>query len=192
MPECNDAVTIRRATPDDAQMLVVLRGLPSTIRHQPTMQYDLAMQKQLLRESAARAENPNTSGKLHWIVEHDGLPAGGPAGWISLDITQRDQAIGSIGYTLDPAFHGKRIASRAARLLVAIAFDPRGLALERLEAVASVHNIASHRVLEAAGFQREGIARGLLRVQGVRVDHYRYGLLCTDLPAPQVPEPGDS
>jgi RimJ/RimL family protein N-acetyltransferase len=185
MPERNDAVTIRRATADDAPMLVALRAMPSTLRHQPTMQYDLPTQERLLRESSARAEAPTTSGKLHWIVEHDGAPAG----WISLDITSRDQATGSVGYTLDPAFHGRRIASRAARLLVDIAFDPAGLALERLEAVVSVENIASQRVLEAAGFRREGIARGLLRIHGVRVDHYRYGLLHTDLLEPEVPEP---
>lgn len=172
-----DTVTIRRAGPDDAPFIRALRAMPSTTRHQPTAQYDLPTQEHLLRESAARDLAPTTTGKLHWIVEHDEAAAG----WISLDITQRDQAIGSIGYTLDPAFHGKRIASRAARLLVALAFDPAGLAMERLEAVASVHNIASHRVLEAAGFQREGIARGYLRFRGERVDHYRFGLLRSDV-----------
>lgn len=188
MPEQPDTVTIRRATPDDAAMLVILRGLPSTLRHQPTRQYDLATQARLLLESAALDLAPDTAGKLHWIVEQDGVPAGGPAGWISLDITQRDQAIGTVGYTLDPAFHGRHIASRATRLLVRLAFDPDGLAIERLEAVASVQNVASQRVLEAAGFQREGIARGYLRIHGVRVDHYRYGLLRTDLHASPIPD----
>jgi len=172
-----DIATIRRATPADAPFIRALRAMPSTTRHQPTAQYDLATQERLLRESAARDLAPTTTGKLHWIVEYDAVPAG----WISLDITQRDQAIGSVGYTLDPAFHGKRIASGAARLLVALAFDPAGLAMERLEAVASVHNVASHRVLAAAGFQREGIARGYLKFHGERVDHYRFGLLRSDV-----------
>jgi RimJ/RimL family protein N-acetyltransferase len=196
----SDIVTIRRAGPEDAPFVRALRAMPSTTRHQPTAQYDLATQARLLSESAARDLAPMTSGKLHWIVELGGIPAGRPAGipagrpagWISLDITQRDQAIGSIGYTLDPAFHGRRIASRAARLLVALAFDPGGLALERLEAVASIHNVASHRVLEAAGFQREGTARGLLIINGERVDHYRYGLLRGDLLAARVPDSNHS
>ncbi len=176
-----DIVSIRRAGPEDAPFIQALRAMPTTRQHQPAAQYDLPTQERLLRESAARELAPTTVGKLHWIVEYDDGSARRPVGWISLDITQRDQAIGSIGYTLDPAFHGRSIASRAARLLVALAGDPAGLAMERLEAVASVHNVASHRVLEAAGFQREGIARGYLRIDGVRIDHYRYGLLLADL-----------
>ncbi|MGB3330747.1 MAG: GNAT family N-acetyltransferase, partial [Thermomicrobiales bacterium] len=160
MPDSIDIVTIRRATVDDAPLIRGWRGLPSTSRHQPTIHYDLPTQERLLRESASRELVPTTSGKLVWIVEQDGIPAG----WISLDITARDQALASVGYTLDPAFHGKRIASRALRLLIPLAFDPAGLAIERLEAVASVQNIASRRVLEAGGLHDEGIARGLLRI----------------------------
>lgn len=184
----SDIVTIHRAGPEDAPFIRGLRALPSTRRHQPTAQYDLPTQERLLGESANRDLVPTTTGKLHWIAERDGVPAG----WISLDITQRDQAIGSIGYTLDPAFHGRRVASRAARMLIQLVFDPNGLAMERLEAVASIHNVASHRVLEAAGFQREGIARGYLSIDGIRVDHYRYGLLRTDVPKSRIPESGDS
>ncbi|MGC4105545.1 MAG: GNAT family protein [Thermomicrobiales bacterium] len=182
MPEPTDQVSLRRATPDDAPMLLAIRALPITRRHQPTVQHDLPTMEGILADAADRPLAPTTNGKFIWIIDHDDSPAG----WISLDITSREHAIGSVGYTLRPAFHGLRIASRALRLLIAIAFDPRGLALERLEAVASIHNVASHRVLEAAGFQREGVARGLLRVQGVRVDHYRYGLLRTDIHLPEL------
>lgn len=173
-----DSVSIRRATPADAPMLTALRALPATRRHQPTIQHDLATMERHLAASAALALTPETQGKLTWIVEHERTPAG----WISLDIASREHAIGAVGYTLDPAFHGKRIASRALRLLIPIAFDPDSLALERLQANVSVANAASQRVLEAAGFWREGIARGLLRIHAERIDHAQYGLLRTDLP----------
>jgi [ribosomal protein S5]-alanine N-acetyltransferase len=65
--------------------------------------------------------------------------------------------------------------------VVALAFDPEQLDLHRLEANVAVPNIASQRVLEAAGFIREGAARGLLRINREWVDHYRYGLLKTDI-----------
>ncbi|HWK82061.1 MAG TPA: GNAT family N-acetyltransferase [Thermomicrobiales bacterium] len=180
MPDHQDSVTLRRAIPDDAPMLVALRALPITRRHQPTVQHDLATMKRLLADAAARPLAPDTAGKLTWIIEHDGTPAG----WISLDVTSREHATGAVGYTLRPAYHGLRVASRALRLLIPIAFDPAGLALERLEANVSVANPASRRVLEAAGFRHEGTARGLLLIHGERVDHDRFGLLQSDLPEP--------
>jgi len=64
--------------------------------------------------------------------------------------------------------------------IVALAFAPQALALHRLEANVAVANRASQRVLEAAGFSQEGIARGLLLIRGEWIDHYRYALLNTD------------
>jgi RimJ/RimL family protein N-acetyltransferase len=180
MPDHQDSVTLRRAIPDDAPMLVALRALPITRRHQPTVQHDLATMERLLADAAARPLAPDTAGKLTWIIEHNGTPAG----WISLDVTSREHATGAVGYTLRPAYHGLRVASRAVRLLIPIAFDPAALALERLEANVSVANPASRRVLEAAGFRHEGTARGLLLIHGERVDHDRFGLLQSDLPEP--------
>jgi RimJ/RimL family protein N-acetyltransferase len=66
------------------------------------------------------------------------------------------------------------------REAIRIAFGAGGLGLERIEAVAAVENVASRRVLEKSGFQFEGIRRGLLRIQGRRVDHACYGILVTD------------
>ncbi|HYI25322.1 MAG TPA: GNAT family protein, partial [Thermomicrobiales bacterium] len=68
----------------------------------------------------------------------------------------------------------------AMRQVIALAFDPNGLDLGRLEAVAAVDNLASRRVLAKAGFIEEGIARGLLVIGGERVDHVRFGLLRPD------------
>ena len=176
MPD--DLVTLRRAAPDDAPTLLAIRALPITRRHQPTIQHDLPTMERILATSAAHTLAATTSGKLTWIIEHNRIPAG----WIALDVTSREHAIGAVGYTLAPAFHGQRIASRALRLLIPIAIDPDGLALERLEANVAVANPASQHVLESAGFQREGVARGLLVIHGERIDHYHYGLLRTDLP----------
>jgi ribosomal-protein-alanine N-acetyltransferase len=61
--------------------------------------------------------------------------------------------------------------------VIALVFDPNGLDLDRLEAVAAVENLPSRRVLAKAGFVEEGVARGLLVTAGDRVDHVRFGLL---------------
>jgi RimJ/RimL family protein N-acetyltransferase len=61
-----------------------------------------------------------------------------------------------VGYSLDPRFRGRGVATRAVRLLVAWAFTA---GVRRLAAGTALDNLASQRVLERAGFVREGIRR---------------------------------
>ena len=110
-----------------------------------------------------------------------------PAGWITLDITSREHGVASVGYTVAEEFRGLRVASRALALVIAAAFDAGELDLSRLEAVAAVENVASHRVLTRNGFRDERIAKGLLVINGVRVDHLRFGLLRPDVVSGRCP-----
>jgi len=126
-----------------------------------------------LAERAAPAVDPDLAGTVQWMIE-----AGGePVGWVRLTVTDRENGLGDVGYTVGERFRGRGYASAGLRAAVAAAFAPTGADLDRLEAVAAVGNGASRRVLEKAGFRVEGIARGLLAIGGVRVDHVRYGLL---------------
>ena len=68
----------------------------------------------------------------------------------------------------------------ALKLLTKHAFDT--LRLHRLEAACIPDNHRSIRVLEKAGFQREGLLRSYLRINGVWQDHFIYGLIATDVP----------
>ena len=89
--------------------------------------------------------------------------------------------VGAVGYALAPAYHGRGVMPVALSRVIPVAFDPAGLALERLEAVAAAENSASRRVLEKCGFRFEGMSRGYLVIDGLRVDHARYGLLRSDM-----------
>jgi ribosomal-protein-alanine N-acetyltransferase len=75
------------------------------------------------------------------------------------------------------AFRGQGVATAALIQLVSLAFARDGLDLARLEAIAAVDNHASRRVLRKAGFHEEGIAKHLLVIDGIRVDHVRSGLV---------------
>ena len=62
-----------------------------------------------------------------------------------------------VGYWIGESFWGRGIASAAVRLLTAYAFEERKL--ERLFALPFARNAASARVLEKAGYVREGVLR---------------------------------
>ncbi|HVL22884.1 MAG TPA: GNAT family protein [Thermomicrobiales bacterium] len=175
-------IALRRASVDDVAFLHALRAEPSVRAHQPIAQRPPEELRATIEDRAADALDATFTGKAQWVILADNAPAG----WIALDVTSREHGIASIGYSLAPAFRGRGIASGALRQVVALAFDPAGLALHRLEANVAVANVASQRVLQAAGFAREGIARGLLRIDGAWVDHERYGLLNTDITQEQA------
>jgi hypothetical protein len=74
---------------------------------------------------------------------------------------------------------GRGFGSRAVALLALWAVTTAGLA--RVEALVVPDNIASQRVLEKAGFQREGHLRSYLVFETRRADAFVYSLLPSDL-----------
>jgi ribosomal-protein-alanine N-acetyltransferase len=78
----------------------------------------------------------------------------------------------TIGYWVDRARNGRGLATAAVEEVVAYAFGE--LDLHRVEAATLVENIASQRVLEKAGFDRIGLARGFLRIAGDWRDFYLF------------------
>jgi [ribosomal protein S5]-alanine N-acetyltransferase len=74
-----------------------------------------------------------------------------------------------IGYFLDQQHNGRGLTTEAAKLLVDYAFNE--LNLHRIEAGVMPHNIGSIRVLEKAGFHKEGIAIKNVKINGKWEDH---------------------
>jgi RimJ/RimL family protein N-acetyltransferase len=72
-----------------------------------------------------------------------------------------------LGYWLFVEARGRGVATRAVRALVE---DSHSRGINRVEAHVRLGNVASERVLDRAGFEREGVKRRLLRHGGVRVD----------------------
>ncbi|GLJ53680.1 hypothetical protein SUGI_1145070 [Cryptomeria japonica] len=85
-----------------------------------------------------------------------------------------------IGYVVARRWWGKGVASQAVHLALSTAFvDMPGL--ERVEGLVEPHNLASQRVLEKAGFVKEGLLRKYRRAKGRTRDLYIYRFLDTDL-----------
>lgn len=97
-------------------------------------------------------------------------------GGISLTHVRRGSAqTASLGYWLGHDAMGHGYMLDAVKTLCRWATGPLGLA--RIEASTLEDNVKSRRVLEQAGFQREGLARSYLEIAGRRRDHVLYGYI---------------
>jgi ribosomal-protein-alanine N-acetyltransferase len=91
-------------------------------------------------------------------------------GMIALvDVVREEVQLGNVGYFVAQEHNGRGHATSAVADVVAFAFDEAGL--HRLEAGTLVDNFASQRVLEKNGFERFGLARKLLKIDGEWRDH---------------------
>ncbi|MCG8560305.1 MAG: GNAT family N-acetyltransferase [Hyphomicrobiales bacterium] len=84
----------------------------------------------------------------------------------------------TLGYWVGAPYARQGCMSAAVKATVPFVFDT--LRLHRLEAACLPHNTASVRLLERCGFQREGLARRYLRINGVWQDHLLFALLDDD------------
>jgi ribosomal-protein-alanine N-acetyltransferase len=84
---------------------------------------------------------------------------------------------GSLGYWVDERYTGRGLVSAAVIAALALA---RGMGLHRVEAGTLVHNLASQRVLEKAGFEYYGMAPKYLRINGSWQDHRLFQILLRD------------
>jgi RimJ/RimL family protein N-acetyltransferase len=85
-----------------------------------------------------------------------------------------ERKIVEIGYFVLPYARRRGVATTIARLLAEHAFS---VGIERVAAYVNVGNTASERVLERAGFTREGIVRSMPKPDGRRIDKMLFSLL---------------
>jgi ribosomal-protein-alanine N-acetyltransferase len=103
------------------------------------------------------------------------------AGGVTLSNVRRGVAQQcSMGYWVGAPYARQGVMSCALRVLIPFCFD--NLRLHRLEAACIPTNVASIRLLEKSGFQREGYARQYLCINGIWQDHLLYARLKDDPP----------
>lgn len=77
-----------------------------------------------------------------------------------------------VGYWIGEPFWGKGIAREALRLITEYAFDE--LKIKRLHTGVYEHNLASMKVLESNGYEKEGVHRKAVYKNGQFIDEHRY------------------
>jgi ribosomal-protein-serine acetyltransferase len=99
-------------------------------------------------------------------------------GGVGLNQISHTHRMANLGYWVRSSCTGRGVATAATGLITQFGFAV--LRLQRLEILIEVSNMASLRVAEKAGAQREGILRKRLFIHGSAVDAYVYSLIAPD------------
>ena len=120
----------------------------------------------------AQAARPVT----HFAIAVDGRAVGGIGYQLGTDVARRTA---EVGYWLGEPYWGRGIAVAALRAVTRQAFAAHPL--ERLFALPFGPNRASQRVLEKAGYTREGVLRRAAVKDGQVLDHVVYAILRSEV-----------
>ena len=102
-------------------------------------------------------------------------------GEIGFSLAPERYRLATLHYSLLPEYWGKGYATEAAFAVIKYCFE--SLELHRIEAGCAVDNLASIRVLEKLGMQREGHKRKVLPLKTGWSDNFEYAILEEDLVA---------
>jgi len=176
-PEHTERLTLRPATPEDADATWRYRRLPEVGEWLTEIPTDLTAYQ------AAFAEPRRLANTV--IVECNGEIVGDfmlrvEDAWAQTEIAdqaRRTQA--ELGWVLDPAFRGRGYATEAVRALLKVSFE--GIGVRRIVASCFLDNDASWRLMERVGMRREvhAVAEALHR-DGRWLDTVAYAVLAEE------------
>jgi RimJ/RimL family protein N-acetyltransferase len=129
------------------------------------------------RDSVSRAQEQWRTGTGAPFVIADATDDR-PLGLLNLQFGE-DEEVAGLAVSVFPQARGRGVASKALRL--GATWGLRQLGLHRVFAEAAADNLASIRVIERAGFQREGILRAHCKTHGRRHDCVMFSLLLQDI-----------
>src|SRR5262249_49280160 len=154
----------------DVDAIYELHGLPDVIA---TSVPPVAPPRTEIEARCARSASRWLAGERADLVILDAA-TGAFAGDIGLYYQEPQTGQAMIGYSMLPAWRGRGYATRAARLVAQWAFASVGIS--RLIAGTLPSNVGSQRVLQKAGFRREGLQLSRLPgAGGDRVDDVLFG-----------------
>jgi [ribosomal protein S5]-alanine N-acetyltransferase len=91
-----------------------------------------------------------------------------------------------LGYSIDATHEGRGLMREALQAVLADAFGPR-VGLHRVQANVRPENVRSLALLERLGFEREGLAREYLFIDGAWRDHLMMARRAPDWPQDRAP-----
>ena len=162
-------VELRPWLPADVPRLVEICRDPEIVRW--TRVPDGYTEDDALMHQAAQAERRRRGESLDAAI----VATGEDRVVGSIDLRPQDDGRASLGYLVAADARGRGYARRAVALMAELAFSALGV--RRLQIFTDVENLASQRVAEVAGFEREGVLRSYLELRGERFDAVAFSLL---------------
>lgn len=179
-PITTERLLIRLVEPRDLPALLAVNGDPQVTRHLPYATWAALADALAWYERMLKLMEGGSALLFVLVRRSDETPVGTALIFHHEEGSQRAE----LGYVLGAAAWGQGLMREAAAALVAAALGPMGL--RRLEAEVNPENVASVKLLEHVGFQREGLLRQRwvgAKNGGLPYDVAIYGLLREDLPA---------
>jgi len=139
-------------------------------------EYNLLIQESK-EELAKRYDNFRPDEKWFLIEKKDGTKIG-------LIVLEIEGGVQEIGYGIIPSERRKGYCTEAVKIAVDYLFLL--IPLVRIQAHTNVKNTASQRVLENAGFRKEGIVRKRIFVRGNWRDEFLYSILREEWIEPKI------
>jgi len=170
-----DTCVIRSLRPDDAESLARYannRRIWRNVRDRFPHPYSLEDAQRFI--ATARDEPQETV----FAIEVDAQAVGSIGVRLKDDV---ERGNGELGYWLGEPFWGRGLMTAAVQAFVPFAL--REYLLRRIEAWVYEWNLASARVLEKAGFTREGTLRQSAVKDGQVVDRWLYAYLAEEIQA---------
>jgi RimJ/RimL family protein N-acetyltransferase len=133
-------------------------------------------------EAEKMLENPSDF-KVFIVEKKDGSKIGFIAHFNVLHLGTGTKQL-EIGYSLVPSERGKGYCSEAVKIMVDYLFLSREVM--RIQAQTDQRNMASQKVLEKAGFKKEGLLRNNFYMRGEWTDDYIYSIIREEWKEPKT------
>lgn len=167
----NMAVDIIPPKPEYAALFYKWRNEPITLKFNPVKQRTEKELEEMLRISCVTL-NPLDKTKSHrWFIRFNTEVVG----TVSLSEINDMMGTAEIGYMVSESYHGRGIATAALKKWTSMIFELTDL--RKLTAFVADKNLASIRVLEKVGYQKEGLLREHYLVQNEPTTEVVFGLL---------------
>ena len=173
---------LRPWAPGDVDGLYAYHRLPEVHRYLYSHARSRAEVEALVAERAGTMGLTGAGQDLHLVAEL--ADTGELVGDCVFFWRSAEHQKGEIGYTFNPAYHGRGLATEAAVALLRLGFE--GLELHRITGHLDARNIASARVLERAGMRREAHLVENEFVKGEWSDELVYAMLRSEWEARQA------
>lgn len=164
---------LRELRADDAEAMYGYFSDPEVMKY-----YDLETfteQEQAQAMLARHAKGYAEHRRIRWAIVPKADEQGRMIGTIGFHTWDKEDRKAEVGYELDRAYWGQGVVLEAMHAILPFGFGQ--MELNRVEAQFSPQNTGSRRVLEKAGFQREGVLRDYAYHRGAFWDVEVYSLL---------------